>query len=126
MNFPEDLLYTEDHEWVRVDGDAAFIGITDHAQSELGDIVYVDIEDELDEVEKGGTFGTIEAVKTVADMYAPASGSVAEINKMLEEDPEIINKDPYGDGWILKITLSDKSELDDLLDVQAYKELIGQ
>ena len=126
MNFPEDLKYTEDHEWVRVEGDTGIIGITDHAQSELGDIVYVDIEEELDAIESGESFGTIEAVKTVADLYAPCSGQVIEINSKLEDNPELINSDPYGEGWILKFKLSDPSELDDLLDVGEYKEQVGQ
>ncbi len=126
MNFPEDLKYTEDHEWVRVEGDTGIIGITDHAQSELGDIVYVDIEDELDAIESGESFGTIEAVKTVADLYAPCTGQVIEINSKLEDNPELINSDPYGDGWILKFKISDPSELDQLLDVGEYKEQVGQ
>ncbi len=126
MNFPEDLKYTEDHEWVRVEGDTGIIGITDHAQSELGDIVYVDIEDELDAIESGESFGTIEAVKTVADLYAPCTGQVIEINSKLEDNPELINSDPYGDGWILKFKITDPSELDELLDVGEYKEQVGQ
>lgn len=126
MVFPENLKYTEDHEWIRVEGNIGTIGITDHAQSELGDIVYIDISSDLKEIKKGETFATIEAVKTVADMNAPASGKVIEINSLFKDNPEIINKDPYGDGWIIKIELTDLSELDDLLDVNAYKQLIGQ
>lgn len=126
MNFPDGLKYTEDHEWIRVEGTIGTIGITDHAQSELGDIVYIDIEDDLGEIEKGGTFGTIEAVKTVADLYAPVSGKVQSNNESLADSPDAINSDPYGEGWILKIELSDLSELDELMDVEAYKEHIGK
>ncbi len=126
MNFPEDLKYTEDHEWIRVEGDTATIGITAHAQSELGDIVYVDVEEELDSIESGETFGTIEAVKTVADLYAPCTGTVIEVNTRLDDEPELINSDPYGAGWILKFKLSDVSQLNDLLDVNDYKEQVGQ
>lgn len=125
MNFPEDLKYTEDHEWVRLEGNIATIGVTDHAQSELGDVVYIDIDEDGD-VSKGDTIGTIEAVKTVADMYTPVTGTVSEINESLNDDPEVVNSDPYGEGWIVKIEISDESELDDLMDVNAYKESIGQ
>ena len=121
MNILENLLYTEDHEWVRVEGDEAFIGVTDFAQKELGDIVFVEVETVDEELGKGEAFGTIEAVKTVSDMFMPLSGTVLELNAMVEDEPEIINKDPYGDGWIVKIKLNDLSELDDLLDVVAYK-----
>lgn len=126
MNFPEDLKYTEEHEWVKVDGNIGIIGITDHAQGELGDVVYVDIPEDVEEVSKGDTFGTIEAVKTVADLFAPVSGKLVEINSSLNDEPEIVNNDPYGGGWMVKIELSDTSELDSLMDVNKYKELIGQ
>ncbi len=121
MNIPDNLLYTEDHEWVRLDGDYAFVGITDYAQKELGDIVFVEVETEDEDLEQGETFGTIEAVKTVSDMFMPVSGKVIEFNAGLEDDPEVINKDPYGDGWIIKLQIADKSELDDLLDKKAYE-----
>lgn len=120
MNIPENLLYTEDHEWVKIDGDYAFIGVTDFAQKELGDIVFVEVETEGEELGKGESFGTIEAVKTVSDMFMPIGGVVEEFNAELEDDPEIINKDPYGKGWIVKIKVADKSELDELLDKDAY------
>ncbi len=124
MNIPENLLYTEDHEWVKIDGDNAFIGVTDFAQKELGDIVFVEVETVDEELEKGDSFGTIEAVKTVSDMFMPVAGTVIEFNEILESDPEAINKDPYGDGWIIKINIADKSELDELLDSKAYAENI--
>ena len=120
MNIPENLLYTEDHEWVKLDGDYVFVGITDYAQKELGDIVFVEVETEDEELEKGEAFGTIEAVKTVSDMFMPVGGTVVEFNAGLEDDPEMINKDPYGEGWIIKIQVNDKSELDNLLDKDAY------
>ncbi|MGQ9819497.1 MAG: glycine cleavage system protein GcvH [Candidatus Kapaibacteriales bacterium] len=126
MNFPANLKYTKDHEWVSLDGNIATIGITDHAQIELGDIVFVDISTELTEVIKGKAFGTIEAVKTVADVYAPVSGKVIEINSSINDHPEVINKDPYGEGWLIKVELANSDELNDLLDVEAYKSLIGQ
>ena len=121
MNIPENLFYSDDHEWVRVEGDEAFIGITDFAQKELGDIVFVEVETVDEELDKGETFGTIEAVKTVSDMFMPLSGTVLELNEQIEDNPEVINKDPYGDGWIVKIKLSDSSELDAMLDHAAYK-----
>jgi glycine cleavage system H protein len=124
MNFPEDLKYTDDHEWVRVEGNIATVGVTDHAASELGDVVYIDIE--MDgTVSKGDTIGTIEAVKTVADMYSPISGTITEINTSLNDNPEVVNNDAYGDGWIVKIELSDSNELDELMDASSYKESIG-
>lgn len=126
MNFPDDLKYTKEHEWIRVNGNIGTIGITDFAQSELGDIVFVDIKKDLVEIKQGEVFGTIEAVKTVSDLFAPASGKIIEINTNLESNAEVVNKDPYGDGWIIKIELSNPSELDNLLDAQAYKSLIGQ
>lgn len=121
MSIPENLLYTEDHEWVRVEGDEAYIGITDFAQKELGDIVFVEVETVDEELEITEAFGTIEAVKTVSDMFMPVSGTVLELNEKIEDEPEVINKDPYGDGWIIKIKCSDASQLDDLLDADAYK-----
>jgi glycine cleavage system H protein len=125
MNFPENLKYTQNHEWVLVEGNIATVGITDHAQSELGDVVFVDISSSLTEVKKGEVFGTIEAVKTVADIYAPVSGKVVEINTSINDNPEVVNKDPYGAGWLIKIELSNPEELNDLLDANAYKQLIG-
>ena len=124
MSIPENLLYTEDHEWVRVEGEEAFIGITDFAQKELGDIVFVEVETVDEELEKGDAFGTIEAVKTVSDMFMPVGGTVLDFNEAIEDQPEVINKDPYGDGWIVKIKISDASDLDDLLDSAAYKDNI--
>ena len=125
MNFPLNLKYTQSHEWVLVEGNIATVGITDHAQSELGDVVFVDISSSLTEVKKGEVFGTIEAVKTVADIYAPVSGKVVEINTSINDNPEVVNKDPYGAGWLIKIELSNPEELNDLLDANAYKQLIG-
>ncbi|MEJ5286624.1 MAG: Glycine cleavage system H protein [Candidatus Kapaibacterium sp.] len=126
MVFPEDLKYTKDHEWVRVEGNIGTIGITDHAQGELGDVVFVDIPNDLTEVKKGESFGTIEAVKTVADIYAPVSGKVVEINSSINDHPEVVNKDPYGEGWLIKIEITNPEELNDLLSVEEYKQLIGQ
>ncbi len=126
MNFPDNLKYTEDHEWVRVEGNVGTIGITDHAQSELGDIVYIDIPDESAELSSGDSFGTIEAVKTVADLFSPLSGKIIEVNTGLNDNPEVVNTDPYADGWIVKIEFTDAGELDKLIGVDAYKELIGQ
>ena len=125
MNIPDNLKYTKDHEWLKVDGDEAYIGITDFAQGELGDIVFVEIETEGEELAKEEVFGTIEAVKTVSDLYMPVSGEVLEVNSKLEDTPEIINQDPYGDGWLIKIKLENTSELDSLLDAAAYKEQIN-
>ncbi|MGE5479118.1 MAG: glycine cleavage system protein GcvH [Chloroflexota bacterium] len=125
MNFPANLKYSDDHEWVAVDGNVATIGITDHAQGELGDVVYVDIADDLSELKSGETFGTIEAVKTVADMYAPVSGKVIEVNRALNDSPEVVNNDPYAAGWMIKVEMSDPSELDKLMDVEAYKAMLG-
>lgn len=124
MNFPEDLKYTDDHEWVRVQGNIATIGVTDHAASELGDVVYVDIEMN-GAVSKGDTLGTIEAVKTVADLFSPISGTITEVNTGLNDNPEVVNSDAYGNGWIVKIELSDASELEELMNSSAYKESIG-
>jgi len=124
MNIPENLLYSEDHEWIKVDGDEALLGITDFAQKELGDIVFVEVETVDEALDKGETFGTIEAVKTVSDMFMPAGGTVLEFNEQIEDTPEVINKDPYGEGWIIKIKFSDVSELDEMLDHEAYKSII--
>jgi len=124
MNIPENLKYTKDHEWVRVEGNEAFIGVTEFAQEELGDIVFVEVETEGEDLEKEEVFGTIEAVKTVSDMFMPTSGKVLEFNANLEDAPETINKDPYENGWIIKIALSDISELNTLLDATEYKKLI--
>ena len=125
MNIPVELKYTKDHEWIRIDGDIATIGITDFAQSELGDIVFVDIDTEGENLEKEEVFGSIEAVKTVSDLFMPINGEVLSFNKKLEDEPELINTDPYGEGWVIKISISDVSELDDLLDASAYQELVG-
>ncbi len=125
MNFPNELKYTEDHEWVRVNGNVIEVGVTDHAQGELGDIVYIDIPDAEAEVAKGDTFGTIEAVKTVADLLAPVSGKIVEVNSSLNDAPDTVNQDPYGAGWIVKIEMSNPSELESLMDVSAYKAFIG-
>ncbi|MEJ2595385.1 MAG: glycine cleavage system protein GcvH [bacterium] len=121
MNIPKDLLYSEDHEWIRVEGEFAFIGITDFAQKELGDIVFVEVETIDEELEKGDAFGTIEAVKTVSDLFMPVDGTVLELNSIVEDEPEVINKDAYGDGWIIKIKMADSGQLDDLLDADAYR-----
>lgn len=124
MNIPSDLKYTADHEWIRVDGNVGTIGVTDHAQGELGDVVYVDIPDASATVAKGDTFGSIEAVKTVADLYAPVSGTITAVNDV-NAAPDVVNKDPYGEGWLVKMTLSDPSELDGLMDADAYRALVG-
>lgn len=126
MNIPENLKYTNDHEWVLVKGNTGTVGITDYAQGELGDVVFVDIDPNLAEAKKGESVGTIEAVKTVSDMYAPFSGKVLEVNSKLANNPELLNSDPYGEGWMLKIEISDSAELNDLLDAASYKALIGQ
>ena len=125
MNIPSELKYTKDHEWIQVDGDVATIGITDFAQGELGDIVYVEVETVDETLEKEEVFGTVEAVKTVSDLFLPVSGEIIEINESLEEEPEKVNEDPYGEGWMIRIRMSDPSELDELLDADAYKELVG-
>jgi len=125
MNIPENLKYTKDHEWVKVDGDIATVGITSFATGELGDIVFVEVEFDDEELDREEAFGSIEAVKTVSEMFMPVAGVVAEINETLEDEPELINKDPYGTGWIIKIKMSDTSQVDELLDAAAYKKLIG-
>lgn len=124
MKFPENLKYSKDHEWILVDGDKATIGITDFAQSELGEIVYVDVESEGETIDKNEVFGSIEAVKTVSDLMMPVKGEVLEFNEKLEDTPELVNSDPYGDGWIIKISIDDVAELDDLLDASAYKDFV--
>lgn len=124
MKIPDSLKYTKDHEWIRLENDEATIGITDFAQNELGDIVFVEVETVGEELDKEEVFGTIEAVKTVSDLFMPVSGEVLEFNEALADEPELINKDPYGDGWIIKIKITDKSQLDDLLTMTAYKEVI--
>jgi len=125
MNIPENLFYTEDHEWIKVDGDYAIIGITDYAQKELGDIVFIEIEALDEELDRGESFGTIEAVKTVSDLFMPMAGKVVELNENLESDPEVINNDPYGEGWIIKLKITNSSQLDELLDHSAYSKNIG-
>jgi glycine cleavage system H protein len=124
MNVPENLKYTKDHEWIKVDGEIATVGITDFAQGELGDIVFVEIETVGETLEKEETFGTIEAVKTVSDMFMPMSGEIIEKNEELDNTPEVVNKDPYDQGWMIKVKISDPSEYDDLMDAAAYKKLI--
>lgn len=126
MNIPDNLKYTKDHEWISVDGKICTIGITDYAQSELGDIVFVDIDSDLRDIIKGESIGTIEAVKTVSDLFGPFNGKVIELNSLLMNSPEIMNTDPYGDGWMLKVEITDLSELNDLLNSAGYKSLIGQ
>lgn len=125
MNVPENLKYTKDHEWAKIEGDVATIGITDYAQGELGDVVFVELPEVGTTLNAGDTFGTIEAVKAVADLYAPLSGEVVEINPELESTPEKVNQDPYGEGWMIKVKLSNPAEADDLMDAEKYKELIG-
>lgn len=126
MNFPDNLKYTNDHEWIKVEGNTGTIGITEYAQGELGDVVFVDIDPNLAEINKGDSFGTIEAVKTVSDMFAPCSGKILEINKTLTDNPEFVNNDPYGKGWMVKIEIKEASELNSLLNSTDYKKLIGQ
>ena len=126
MTFPENLKYTKDHEWIRVEGDTGIVGITEYAQGELGDVVFVELPQIGKQVKQGESFGTIEAVKAVSDLYSPLSGEVIEANAELEKTPELVNKDPYGKGWIMKLKISDKNELNTLLDVKAYRELIGK
>lgn len=125
MNFPSELKYTKDHEWVRVEGDVAIVGVTDFAQSELGDVVYVEVETVGETLAQEEVFGTIEAVKTVSDLFMPVSGEILELNEELESAPEKVNEDPYGEGWMIKIKLDDASQVDGLLSADAYKELIG-
>ena len=126
MNFPTNVKYTNEHEWIRLEGDEAYVGITDYAQEQLGDIVFVDVTTEGETLEKGEVFGTIEVVKTVSDLLIPIGGEVLEINPELEEHPELVNKDPYGDGWLIKIKPTDTTEMDELLDAEAYKQIINE
>lgn len=125
MNIPADLKYTKDHEWLKVDGDVAIVGITDFAQNELGDIVYVEIETEGETLDKEEVFGSVEAVKTVSDLFMPVSGEILEFNEEIEGAPEAVNEDPYGKGWMVKVKLTDPSEVDSLLSADDYKALIG-
>jgi glycine cleavage system H protein len=125
MNFPEELKYTKDHEWIRVEGDQATIGITDFAQGELGDIVYVDIDTVGDTIDQDQVFGTVEAVKTVSDLFMPVTGEILELNPALETQPELVNKDPYGDGWMVKVRVADPAQLEGLLTAEAYRSLVG-
>tara|TARA_B100001013_G_C24601417_1_gene439075 strand:- start:307 stop:684 length:378 start_codon:yes stop_codon:yes gene_type:complete len=124
MSLPEDLKYTKEHEWLKVDGETAIIGITEHAQSELGDIIFIEFPNVDQKIEKNEPFGTIEAVKTVADLFAPVSGKVIEINETLEDNPEFVNSDPYVNGWIVKVSISDISEMEELMSADKYAELI--
>ena len=126
MNFPDNLKYTKDHEWIRVEGDMGWVGLTDYAQGELGDVVFVELPAPGTKVQKGKSFGTIEAVKAVSDMYAPVSGEVLEINLDIQASPEKVNKDPYGEGWFIKMRLANPAELAELLDVFAYKKLVAK
>lgn len=125
MNVPENLKYTKDHEWVLIEGDTATVGITDFAQGELGDIVYVEIETEGETLDQEEVFGSVEAVKTVSDLFMPISGEILEFNAELESSPEVVNTDPYGKGWMIKVKITDTSEAEKLLDAAAYKALIG-
>ncbi|HLW15405.1 MAG TPA: glycine cleavage system protein GcvH [Flavobacteriaceae bacterium] len=125
MNLPKDLKYTVDHEWIRIEGDIATVGVTDFAQGELGDIVYVDVDTEDETLDKDEVFGTVEAVKTVSDLFMPLTGEVVEFNEQLEDEPELVNTDPYGDGWMIKIKFSNPDEIETLLTADAYKEAIA-
>ncbi|MEY4526231.1 MAG: hypothetical protein RIR57_1604 [Bacteroidota bacterium] len=125
MNFPSELKYTQEHEWIKVDGDVAIVGITDFAQSELGDIVFVEVETVGQNIAKDGVFGTVEAVKTVSDLFLPVAGEIVEFNTALNNSPELINSDPYGDGWVVKIKAADAGDLYQLMDVETYKSFIG-
>lgn len=125
MNVPSDLKYTKDHEWVKIEGDIATIGVTDFAQSELGDIVYVEIETEGETLDEGEVFGTVEAVKTVSDLFMPLKGEVVEVNETIESEPEVVNDDPYGKGWMIKVRMDDPSAVENLLSADAYQEEIG-
>lgn len=125
MQFPDDLRYTREHEWIRVEGNTATIGITDFAQRELGDIVFVELEPEGTELDKDDVFGTVEAVKTVSELFMPLAGTLVAFNEGLEANPEIVNEDPYGEGWMVKVELSDASQLDDLMDAAAYSEMVS-
>lgn len=124
MNIPADLKYTKEHEWIRVEGEVAYVGITDYAQSELGEIVFVDVDSVGETIEQGAVFGSVEAVKTVSDLNMPATGEVLEFNEALNDQPELVNNDPYGEGWMVKITVNNPAELDNLLDAEGYKAII--
>ena len=126
MNFPTNVKYTSEHEWIRLENDEAIIGITDYAQDQLGDIVFVDVTAEGETLEQGEVFGTIEGVKTVSDLFLPMGGEIVEVNPELEEHPELVNKDPYGEGWIIRIKPTDASQMDELLDAEAYKKIINE
>ena len=125
MNVPDDLKYTNEHEWIRVEGDVVVVGVTDFAQGELGDVVFIEVETEGETLARGETFGTIEAVKTVSDLYMPLDGKVTEFNQALEDTPELVNSKPFGEGWMVRIKISDPSQLDDLLSAEDYRVLIG-
>lgn len=125
MSFPNDVKYTKDHEWLRIEGNEAYVGITHFAQSELGDIVFIDVDTEGESLEKEEVFGSVEAVKTVSDLFMPVNGEVLEFNENLEDNPELINSDPYGEGWIIKVLISDSSELEDLLSSKDYQNLVS-
>ena len=125
MNFPQNLKYTNEHEWIRVEGDIAYVGITDYAQEQFGDIVFVDIPTVGETLEAGETFGTIEVVKTISDLFLPLAGEILEHNEALEENPELVNKDPYGEGWLIKMKPADASAAEDLLDAEAYKAVVN-
>ena len=125
MNIPSNLRYTQEHEWIRVEGDVAYVGITDYAQSELGEIVFVDINTEGETVAQGDVFGSVEAVKTVSDLNMPVKGEVLEVNETINDQPELVNNDPYGEGWMIKISIANPAELETLLDAEAYQALIG-
>lgn len=125
MEFPKELKYTKDHEWLRIEGDNAYVGITEFAQGELGDIVFVDVDAQGEELEKEQVFGSVEAVKTVSDLFMPINGKVLSFNEKLEDEPELINSEPYGEGWIIKIVIANIAELDELLDASVYKALVG-
>jgi glycine cleavage system H protein len=125
MNFPENLKYTKDHEWVLIEGNTATVGITDFAQSELGDIVYVEVETVDETLDKEEVFGTVEAVKTVSDLFLPLSGTIESFNEELDQNPELVNSDPYGEGWMIKMSIDNLDEVEELLDVDAYKALVG-
>lgn len=126
MNFPTNVKYTSEHEWIRLEGEEAYVGVTDYAQDQLGDIVFVDVTAEGETLEKGEVFGTIEVVKTVSDLFLPVGGEVLEVNPALEENPELVNTDPYGEGWLVRIRPSDPSEMDELMDAEAYKQIINE
>lgn len=125
MNIPAELKYTKEHEWIRVEGDVAYVGITDYAQNELGEIVYIEIETIGETLSEGEVFGTVEAVKTVSELFMPVSGEVLELNSALENEPELVNNDPYGEGWMVRLTITDASQLDNLLSAEAYAALVG-